>query len=359
MNLIQRCCTYPFLSLFVLGLACNDGSKRTNKRGDKSGPAPSQSTDQEKETSAENETKSGSNQPQESESSTPKTGSNPTAFFNTEIIPLLKGQCETCHVGPRVKTTTRGPLTIFNAEIMIGLLSDATTFEETSLIQKLTGQTSHTGGTQCESLESTPCKQLKELYLQLTPEGNGGAYGAITGSGNDGTLYGHAIDPADKSAAVEVVFYSAPSDEGGVLLGSTTARPSQFDSTAKPSFTYQIDPAKLTSGETVSVYGYAKFGDELQLLQGSPYALTAYFPKGNALFEQARFNPCSGCHGGYTYETWYTALLSPTPKAGGTATTNLLYRKASGTDHPGGNQCAGTTLCDYIESWWAEEFASP
>ena len=282
-------------------------------------------------------------------------------YYEENIYPKLKENCESCHVGPRIEVAERGPMTIYNYEKIEKWLKDSDTFLDTTLMKKLTGAEPHGGGALCGSMKVAYCLNFKELFEGLTGLSGdtlgAASYGEVHSSHYKGNIYGFAVDKENKEAFLEVTFYA---DKEGELLGSVLADDSGSDggNGGNHAFNFLIPEEKMTHGQEMEVYAYVKVGGEDIPLKGSPYSFTPYKPQAEAFFQESYFSGCQGCHAGYDYTAWYTALISPTPVGGGLANSNQLYLKASNAngDHPGGNRCGGTDLCDYLQNWWRMEF---
>ena len=184
--------------------------------------------------------------------------------------------------------------------------------------------------------------------------------GFVTGSHKEGTIYGYALMRDDASAVARVSAYlGGPRNSGGKKIGESIADKGGFAGGFQGNHAFRFSvPADLyQNGQSFQVHMYEVGGSELQ---NSPITVTAYRPKGAALFEQnkASFSACIGCHGETDYGTWFDRLVSPPPGQGGSATGNNLYRRASGNGHPAGNFCGGGGLCNFLSQWWTTEFGS-
>lgn len=290
-------------------------------------------------------------------------------IFQNDIYPYLKENCASCHVGPRIEVATRGPMTIYNEDQMAGFLFDgSSSFEESYVVRKLTGELTHAGGDVCKSLTRSPCKQLKSWWdagkddaIEPSVTSTSTLTSELNEPDTSGAFHGYAGDKSDPTEVVTVEFYLGGSKEdGGTKVGEAKADQLGFDGglDGNHAFKFMLDPADFTSGEEATIYAYATMGGKAVALKNSPLKFTAYQPQGQALFQDSSnlFNGCQNCHGAPQFATWYPSLISPPPHKGGTATSNLLYQRASGVDHPGGNQCGGGNLCDFITEWWQAEF---
>ena len=342
------------ITFVLLGLVSGCKEETTNR---KTSPSPNTPGNKSKGDSEENTEASSSRKKKKKQSSKKSKTFSGKTFFTKEVEPTLRAQCEECHAAPRIVVANRGPLSIFNYSYVEKNLTDGASFSEASMVMKLTGDTPHGGSKMCDSLDSGPCKPLKELYEGLTGDNNSkdaAKYGAITKSHFSGTIYGYGLAPGGGTA--EVSFYDGDPEDGGTLIGTTMANKGGDDggNSGDNAFIYEVPAEAITSGTKLTIHAFVKEGDKLNRLKGSPHEFIPYKPTSET-FDIGNFSACDGCHPGYTINTWFGSLLSPTPEAGGTATNNQLYQKASGVDHRGGNFCGGGGLCDVISNWWTEE----
>lgn len=184
--------------------------------------------------------------------------------------------------------------------------------------------------------------------------------GFVTGSRKEGTVFGYALSKNDPNTVAKVSAYlGSPRNAGGKKIGEAVANQSGFAGgfQGNHAFRFTVPSENYESGQTFQVHLYEVGGSELQ---NSPVTVTAWRPKAAALFEQnkASFSGCVGCHGETNYSDWFDKLVSPPPGQGGSATGNILYRRSSGSGHPGGNFCGGGGICNFLSQWWTAEFGS-
>jgi hypothetical protein len=182
--------------------------------------------------------------------------------------------------------------------------------------------------------------------------------GFVTGSRKEGTVFGYALSKTDPNTVAQVSAYlGSPRNAGGMKIGEAVANQSGFAGgfEGNHAFRFTVPAENYESGQTIRVHLYEVGGSELQ---NSPVMVTAWRPKAAALFEQnkASFSGCVGCHSETNYSDWFDKLVSPPPGQGGSATGNILYRRASGSGHPGGNFCGGGGICNFLSQWWTAEF---
>lgn len=178
-----------------------------------------------------------------------------------------------------------------------------------------------------------------------------------------GTVWGYALDPANPSSSIKVIFYIDGPVGTGQLAGEIQANKVSPGPTSGHFFSYQI-PARFLDGKAHQIFAYGyEAKASLQVKPGAVNFL-GYTPKAEAIFNvqiksfvQSR---CVSCHN-WDYLGLYSGpLLNPTPANGGTSTNNVFIRKMAGlTGHAGGVFCPGgvtDTLCAEIQKWYNAEF---
>jgi len=284
------------------------------------------------------------------------------SYFSNVVEPLFEDGCRGCHVGPRVDTPIRGPLSIFEHKSVALLLTDGNklSFDSSSIGGRLLGKLPHSGGVKCASMADSPCKELGYWLVKLGGNLDAGEgvmeqfVAAIRDTSPSGEIYGYAVDPLNKDQFLIVEFL-----RDGLIIGDTVANLIGFDDFNGGNHAFKFTIPEFTSGEAMDIQVEIKRTEGNLPFDSSPLRVTAYSPQeeGRQVFQNGsgQFAQCSGCHNG-TYQSWYSSLLSPPPDKGGTITTNLLYRKASNSiGHAGGNRCGGG-VCDVIQDWWQAEF---
>lgn len=301
---------------------------------------------------------------------TPNPKFNSVAFFEANVSPVLKANCEACHVGPRVPVDPRGPQTIYNHDAMYAMLNKGETFNDSELILKVQNKIGHNGGDMCQgSLANTPCKEFQAwwegLYGPVT--GGGGGFGEVLLTRYDGLVNGYALHPDGKDKFIDVeVYIDAAADAGGKLIQKVTANTTGADNGngGSHAFTVKIPATSLVHGKTSKVYVYSVLNGTRKELRGSPANLTAYMPQaaGQTFYNASIASlagKCTGCHSGSSYAFWWSVLAQPSPDKGGSATNNSFRIKAcGGGNHSGGNQCGGADATN-AEEWWRKEFVVP
>ncbi len=143
-------------------------------------------------------------------------------------------------------------------------------------------------------------------------------------------------------------------------------------STGGHNFSFNI-PAQYIDGELHQIYAYVGTVEDGSLIPNSPYNYRAYtMTQGfqdyfnntigsglNGGFQSGgRGCNASQCHGTILVDTFFYAIISPSPFDGGSGTNNLIYDKVSGgAGHNGGNFCNNNpSLCTQLQTWWSRQF---
>ena len=301
-------------------------------------------------------------------------------YYNDTLSPLMRDSsnsdsCVSCHVGPRVVVTNRGPeKVVSDYKYLVDELKKGSTSTNNALMNKLNNSVAHGGGNRCLDPEASPCKEFIEwgkIFYQDSGKDEPGppltTFGDIVNTDWDGTLYGYGINPADSSATVTVELYKdAPFDQGGVLVAEIVANQVGVDgdTPGNHAFKFKIPDAQITSGTEMKIYGYSLIDGEKKPFLTAEIKETWYVPSaaGEAYFTNTvlpALNSCSGCHPQRTLRGAFGMLVDPKPSAGGSATNNFFNRKTGNQiTHGGGNRCGGGSPCDVIAAWWNVEFAN-
>lgn len=180
---------------------------------------------------------------------------------------------------------------------------------------------------------------------------------------SSGVAWGYAYDTNNPTKTIKVLFYADGPVGTGQYIGETQASLTSVGPSSGHYFSFQVPPA-YANGQQHSLYAYGYNAIPANLLKPNSLNFVAYTPKAENIFNQQLLGfvqtNCSGCHT-WSYSGLYSGpLLSPTPLAGGTATTNLFIRKMSGQiGHTGGVFCTGginSGICTEIQRWWNAEF---
>lgn len=291
-------------------------------------------------------------------------------YYTDVIYPAFTNSCQSCHVGPRVETSTRGPLTIFNYDTMLAMLENGSSSKTNKLYRKVRSLDSHTGGDRCSTgPEQSPCKELIGWYTGIhgadseTPVVDASSIGAITQGTYTGSIYGYAFDPGSLTTAVTVEFFKNGDNLTGTSLGTAVANALGFDGNQEGNhaFKFEIPTSMIDAGKSMKISAYITINAKPMMVGTTPLDLVAYIPRANDYYESnvktAFAAACDGCHKGRNYTGLYSYLISPQPHLSGTANTNVLYKYASGVNHSGGNRCGGgNDPCAAIQQWWQREF---
>lgn len=208
-----------------------------------------------------------------------------------------------------------------------------------------------------ESTEESNSEQAAELVTEFS----GKLSGSFTQVYADGKAYGYAYDSMNKTKVIKVIFYANGPVGTGTYAGEVIAKETGVGASAGHYFTFKL-PAAFANGTQQKMYAYGHEAKAEYLIALSPKTYVAYTPKAEPYYN-ANVGPyiatnCTRCH------TWTHAnlfggpLMSPTPFAGGTATSNKLIRKMSGAEgHTGGVFCSmGSGFCATLQAWWTAEF---
>lgn len=276
------------------------------------------------------------------------------SFFTKTVLPLFNNNCASCHADPRNNPPQRGPLTIFSYDAMLVLLNDGASAVNNRLARKVRNEDMHGGGNRCSAgATASPCKEIAEWW-QIEHGITAGFDGRITSVSVSGDVVGYAVDTRDESLVVTARLFV---DDQFSIESSASMPGSDGNYSGDHAFRIALPPAARDGKEHTLTL---KVGD---VVVGSPVKFTAYAPKdaGRAYFsntvQPALDRACRRCHA-IQYEVQYSALLTPAPNKGGTATNNSLINFAAGERHPGGNVCGGKNgnPCDLFQTWWTMEF---
>ncbi|MEI8027407.1 MAG: hypothetical protein WCI18_13745 [Pseudomonadota bacterium] len=314
----------------------------------------------------------------------PDLNSNKTsADFEANLLPVINSNCSSCH---KTDGSGSGPASIYKATTLEALAKKGTSSSESDLIKKLRNQISHGGGNVCpkgsaelpcsafvswsntfyaSSIPSSPSGVLPKDMINPGSPPSSSEYGYIRSTDLTGQLDGFAYNKSNPALQVPIEVYTAPYATGSLPLLSSTANSTGSAGGVAGDHRFALNIASsLPASGKVTIYIYAVIGGSRKSLGDSPKTFTVYKknPDGRAYFDSTAkpifTSSCerSGCHGPRAYEEMYLNLLNPAPDGGGTATNNLLYRKASGGSHSGGNVCASNgQVCPTIVSWFQKE----
>lgn len=303
---------------------------------------------------------------------------NPEEYFEKVVLEVFalgtpeNGSCDACHVErPFNPPSDPGPTTIYDYEQVKNSILRGTP-ESNPFVTTMLGTGHGAGGDQCGgSIENSPCKEVvafgqklvdagESLPTQTVPGLNANNYGELTLGDWNANMQGFAVNPADATDYITVEFYNGPFDQGGTMLGSSTADrvgPDNFTE-GFHAFSFKIPDANLQDGQENTIHAYAVVGGVKHELGGSPLKTFFYVPKAEQYYTNnvlPNLSNCLGCHAERSYLGAMSILVSPKPSGGGTATNNVLYNKCNGQNHGGGNVCNGT-LNQALQNWWAQEF---
>jgi hypothetical protein len=199
-----------------------------------------------------------------------------------------------------------------------------------------------------------------------------GMEATITTVSEFGVISGWAFDPADMDRKLMIaLFLNGPSSGGGIFLGSSVAALMGLGgTTGGHNFSFQL-PMEYRDGELHKIYAYVNTTNPDGLIPNSPRSFRAYsMSDGFQSFFDSKMEPrlngglsngndtCNTCHNQIFVDSFFYALITPSPFDGGSATNNILYNKLSGgVGHNGGNFCNGNDgLCADLEAWWNQQF---
>jgi hypothetical protein len=353
------------LAGLLVWMACAQSGQTVNKRSQAGGKSDSKNGEEKSEDGTDPEFDS-------------------LGFFSENVHPVFKDKCVGCHVGADVPVESRGPMTIYDEQAMRPMLMEGGSAEGNNLVLKVLGKITHGGGDRCNGKPTnSPCLEIVQWWAGLygkdeskkpgkpgtTKPGEPGTtapLGEIVDIGLDGFITGYAVSSEAKDKPATVALYLGGDETTGTSLGEHLANKNGYDNGNGGThvFKHKIPDEMIDSGKESEVYGYIVEGGEKFPLEGSPFKFYAYTPQARDVFTSEVLplleGNCDSCHGTPSYEVWFPDLLSPAPHTGGTATTNIMYVKASGgASHSGGNRCSGNNLCAAIQSWWNAEFATP
>jgi cytochrome c553 len=236
------------------------------------------------------------------------------------------------------------------------------------VINKVQNVVTHSGGNRCTGgLTATPCKELVEWYQTEFKGSANGFLGGISTVTFDGVVQGWAVDSANPTAKVNVVFYINDTGVGiGTSIGSQTANLDGVVPVSSPAYQHSFSftlPTQYKNGTTHTIYVYANSASPANVLPAASKTFAAFAPTvaGMNYYNNTvkpALNVCASCHF-VDYGEQYRALAFPSPREGGTATNNSLIARPGGlTGHGGGNICGGIngTPCNLFQQWWALEF---
>lgn len=290
------------------------------------------------------------------------------AYFDDIVSPQFAITCSSCHTtgeaGGNSKTF------IFDYKSVFTLLStsnSATTNSVYSTVRNLKG--THPGGDVCATLgEKDPvCKSLIEWWkIEFEKSSaNSQLEARVLSISEFGSLYGYARSVASPSSQLTIEIYVDGDRASGTGLGSVMASEKGSGGNFEGHyFNFQMSEMYL-DGKPHQIYVYAIDAGQAYLIAGKAIPATMYAPKpdGKKFFDEnlsgVLQKNCSSCHQDFDYDTYYMALISPTPAQGGTASNNFLIQKISGgKTHSGGNVCGSVnnSPCSLIQQWWAREF---
>lgn len=320
----------------------DESNSQKNSQGDDSDPGENPQTDPNEDPTAP---------PEETDEPAASSGA---SFFAKTLMPMFTGDCATCHADPRMNPPQRGPLSIFSYDAMLPLLNDGNSAANNRLMRKVRGEETHGGGNRCTSgATASPCKEIAEWW-QLEHGIASGFDGRISSVSVMGDVVGYAVDTRDESITVTARLFV-----DGQLSVETIADKTGSDGNYSGDHAFRVAlPASVRDGKEHTLT--LQVGD---VVVGSPLKFTAYAPKDNGrtyfmnTVQPALDRACRRCHA-IQYEVQYSALLTPAPNKGGTATNNSLINSAAGENHPGGNVCGGKNgnPCDLFQTWWTTEF---
>ena len=308
-----------------------------------------------------------------------KTG----ADFEASLLPIINSNCSSCH---KADSSGSAPASIYQTTTLEALAKKGTSGSENDLIKKLRNLISHGGGNVCpKGTAEVPCSVFvnwaNPMYsssLPTTPSGvlpkdminailppSSLDYGYFRSTDLTGQIDGFAFDKSNPALQVPIEVYTAPYSAGSTPLLSSSANAIGSSGGVAGNHRFALNIASnLPASGKVTIYIYAVIGNSRKALGDSPKTFSVYKknPEGKAYFDGTAKGiftaSCerAGCHGPRAYEEMYLNLLNPAPDGGGTATNNLLYRKASGGAHSGGNVCASNPLvCPTIVAWFQKE----
>ncbi|OQW49294.1 MAG: hypothetical protein A4S09_12320 [Proteobacteria bacterium SG_bin7] len=294
----------------------------------------------------------------------PTTG---PSYFSQIVKSKFTQKCSACHI--EGFPNSPGPVTIYDYLRMKSKLANGSSSTINSLVDKVRGIVSHTGGNQCPGgLSDSPCKEISAWWgLENSsggapPSNNGLAIrGGIEYSSVNGLLSGFAADPVRTSDIVTVTFYIDGAKDVGTMLGAVSANVSSFDPNyPNHAFNFQL-PNMYLDGRSHNIYAYGRTSAAAEILLLNTYFVAVSYAKSanwnNSAVANNIRNTCNGCHL-LEIQTAYDMVANPLKARGGTATNNDLYRFASnqGGVHGGGNVCNRNNVCQSIPSYWTQEF---
>ena len=280
-------------------------------------------------------------------------------YFQKHVLPEFKF-CVRCHQdepGPIFSYTTN--LERLRNNTLISVLID----DNGGL---------HQANSQCiNGLNSSPCKEIEvwwEIEFSNDPTMENTRplrkESEITAISRYGVVTGWAINPRNLRETITLSFYVNGDSETGIKIGESQANLDKYDNENQGNhgFSFTI-PKEYANGSRNSLFITGTSQSSQPINVGSrTFIAHDKSPPGSTAFEKfdVEIKPLlrgCGCHNisSISYETQWPKLLLPPPIEGGSATNNLLYNKASGSDHPGGNQCAGNDLCQLLQDWWQLE----
>jgi hypothetical protein len=298
-------------------------------------------------------------------------GSAGARYFTASVLPQFQAsQCAVCHDG--ITATAQ----IFQYDYSQPMLMAAgTTATSNPFIRKVANLTSHLGGDACVGLDHEPCLSLRTWWDTETTDhaapasgggsGSGGMTGTATVDPQTGLVTGYAYDTGNPSSSVQVELVVLSPPAAPATLGPVTADQRRLVPPYNAAFSFPLPPAYLDAKPRKLQVQVIQPGTGNRISVGGAIDLIAGDDAGGHAAFDARIKPqmsrCVQCHGSQ-WSDYYVAravLSSPSPLDGGTATNNDFYRKASGGDsHRGGDVCAGTTLCQDIQAWYAADFGN-
>lgn len=310
---------------------------------------------------------------------TTKPGTTPTnpggltgeQAFNTQVLPVYRKLCVSCHADPRQPAEVRAPLSIYSYQSMKVLLDVGAAPEDNKLWNRVRNIEPHTGGDRCQDGKTqSPCKEMIDWWIveKGPPPAGVGQVGRITDVTSLGRVYGFAFDPQNSGVFVQVNFYVDGPKGTGTAIGSTIANKPGDDGNQPGDHSFSLDlPEAYRNGKAREIFAYALIGNEEKPLSSVGYKYTAYsFTQAGRDFYnanvQGRMGGCGGCHT-ISYEQQFYSMIAPSPAKGGTATNNQLINKAAqtnGASHGGGQSCgnANASPCAEFQRWWQVEFGA-
>ncbi|MFK7872212.1 MAG: hypothetical protein AB8C84_03435 [Oligoflexales bacterium] len=385
MQLTKSVFNSTFFLIFLASVlpGCSDGSQNSegasrssvepSKRSQVEDKDADSTSSKKKKSSSKKSKKSNSEDDEGDEDDDKKTSALPSekvpeeptevvaSFFLETVEPAILNECRDCHAPPRDKVATQAPLTVYSSESMYKMLIDGETFEDSTLLRKVMGKTTpvHAGGTLCATTDVSPCSEFGLWWEQIFGTPPSASWGDVIRADKTGLIQGTLKNPEDDNEDVTLEAYLGPASDDNIMAS---------DAKETGRFTLRLDADKIVHAEAVEVHIYAKNGNDLVELGGSPIQVTAYTPQDEAFFDNnvraGVTQSCDGCHGSTAAEiNSYTQirnmLIANDSNGEWSRSENYLLQKSSGNGvgHQGGSICPGAGVCAQFQDMWDAEFS--